>query len=72
MRVFDTGIYQDKYPFVVAEYLPDTLGSVIARGTTSITPKIAYTLQLLSALDYLAEPQASGNSPRHQARKHVP
>ena len=27
MRVYDSGIYQDQYPFVVAEYLPDTLGS---------------------------------------------
>jgi serine/threonine protein kinase len=54
MRVFDTGVYHDEYPFVVAEYLPDTLRTVIARGTTPITPKIAYTLQLLSALDYLA------------------
>jgi serine/threonine protein kinase len=54
MRVFDSGVYQDKFPFVVAEYLPDTLRSVIARGMTPITLKIAYTLQLLSALDYLA------------------
>ncbi len=54
MRVFDRGIYNESYPFVVAEYLPETLGSVIAYAKKPITHKIAYTLQLLSALDYLA------------------
>src|SRR5437660_10923348 len=29
MRVFDEGLYQDEHPFVVAEYLPGTLGSVL-------------------------------------------
>ena len=27
MRVFDEGLYLDEHPFVVAEYLPDTLGT---------------------------------------------
>jgi len=53
MRVFDSGTYRDQYPFVVAEYLPETLSSVMAQGA-SMELKVAYTLQLLSALDYLA------------------
>ncbi len=52
MRVFDEGIYQERYPFVVVEYLPRTLHDEI-RSTTNFLKNIAYSLHLLSALDYL-------------------
>jgi serine/threonine protein kinase len=52
MRVFDEGIYQEKYPFVVVEYLPRTLHDEI-RSQVDFLTSISYTLHLLSALDYL-------------------
>lgn len=59
MRIFDSGIYTNNqgvdYPFVVAEYLPNTLFEVIRRNAVSIPEKISYALQLLSALKYLEE-----------------
>jgi serine/threonine protein kinase len=39
MRVFDEGLYLDEHPFVVAEYLPNTLGNVV-RGTQPMMAKI--------------------------------
>lgn len=56
MQVYDTGVFVadgDEYPFVVAEYLPLTLTQVIRGQTASMVRKIAYSLQLLSALRYL-------------------
>ena len=53
MRVFDEGLYLDEHPFVVAEYLPSTLGDAI-RIRPKMTEKMAYTLQMLSGLEYLA------------------
>jgi eukaryotic-like serine/threonine-protein kinase len=53
MRVFDEGLYLDKHPFVVAEYLPGTLGNVL-RTAPLMMPKMAYAVQMLSALEYLA------------------
>ena len=60
MRVFDVGSHTEDsskgkvdYPFVVIEYLPKTLRHSM-REEVSIREKIAFTLQLLSALDYLA------------------
>jgi serine/threonine protein kinase len=59
MRVYDAGEYEDKdknlFPFVVADYLPYTLRDIIHSGRASISEKLAYTLQLLSALVYLNE-----------------
>ena len=54
MRVFDDGVIEHKFPFVVAEYLPYTLAEVIKANTATITEKISYTLQLLSALLHLS------------------
>lgn len=57
LRVFDRGVQgagDAEYPFVVAEYLAETLDSVIKAGRTSVVVKISYALQLLSALSYLA------------------
>jgi serine/threonine protein kinase len=53
MRVFDEGLYLNQHPFVVAEYLPGTLGNVLRTGPLMM-PKMGYAVQLLSALEYLA------------------
>jgi serine/threonine protein kinase len=58
MRIFDEGQYRDQHPFLVAEYLPQTLKDVI-RKKSCVVDKLSYALQLLSALDYLAEPVRS-------------
>jgi eukaryotic-like serine/threonine-protein kinase len=52
MRVFDEGIYLERYPFVVVEYLPQTLHDV-GRMRASFLEKLSFSLHLLSALDYL-------------------
>jgi serine/threonine protein kinase len=53
MRVFDEGLYLDEHPFVVAEYLPATLRDAI-RTAPPMMAKMAYAVQMLSALEYLA------------------
>ncbi len=53
MRVFDSGAFYDN-PFVVAEYCPKTLANVIKEGSSTLVEKITYTLNLLSALNYLS------------------
>jgi serine/threonine protein kinase len=58
MRVFDEGLYLGKHPFVVAEYLPGTLGNVL-RTNPPMMAKMGYALQLLSALEYLATPDVA-------------
>src|SRR3990172_4415005 len=55
MRVFDTGVFRQRHPFFVAEYLPNTLYKVIRVGEASTVVKISYALQLLSALVYLEQ-----------------
>jgi len=61
MRVFDSGLYsageggvETKNPFVVAEYLPTTLNDIIRGKAAGLPEKVSYSLQLLSALAYLA------------------
>lgn len=54
MRTFDEGVYREDHPFVVAEYLPQTLGKLMRAGTSSMVQKLSFMLQLLSTLDYLA------------------
>ncbi len=56
LRVFDTGVFSqgvDEYPFVVSEYLPFTMADRIRQRTATIVEKLSYTLQQLSALEYL-------------------
>lgn len=55
MRVFDEGLYHEEHPFVVAEYLPDTLGNVLGAAPPMMA-KMAFAVQLLSALEYLSLP----------------
>jgi len=54
VQVIDDGNHLEQ-PFSVLEYWPDTLSLAIRRGTLSAVAKIAYALQMLSALAYLAE-----------------
>lgn len=58
MRVFDEGLYSDEHPFVIAEYLPSTLANALQTRPTMME-KLGYSLQLLSALEYLATPGIS-------------
>jgi serine/threonine protein kinase len=57
MRVFDSGVFTnengEEFPFVVTEYLPQTLSDIIRGQRSTVVEKISYTLQLLSALAYL-------------------
>lgn len=53
MRVFDEGTYKDDNAFLVVEYLPRTL-AIEMRSGCGFIEKVAYSFQLLSALDYLA------------------
>ncbi|MEI6077740.1 MAG: serine/threonine-protein kinase [Verrucomicrobiota bacterium] len=57
LRVFDEGVFHTstvEYPFVVAEYLPNTLQQLLQRDIPFIE-KLAFSMQLLSALNHLAE-----------------
>ena len=57
MRVYDSGVFRvgdEEFPFVVAEYLPLRLYDIIRNNSASIPERLAYSLQLISALDYLA------------------
>src|SRR5262249_34043656 len=67
MRVFDEGLFryrvagvENEYPFVVAEYLPQTLYHVIRTGTADVAQRVTIAVQLLSALSFLEHsvPQA--------------
>ncbi len=51
LRVYDVGEYYDN-PFVVCEYLPQTLGNAFRRGLT-LARKVSLSIQLVSALTYL-------------------
>jgi serine/threonine protein kinase len=53
MRVFDKGVCYKQHPFLVAEYLPNTLLKVMRAREVSTVVKLCYALQLLSALAYL-------------------
>lgn len=53
LKVFDEGLYRDQFPFVVMEYLPETLSDAIKRRDLSDSVKFGHTIQLLSALAYL-------------------
>jgi len=60
MRLFDSGVYTDrskaqatKYPFVVVEYLPESLHGLIRGAPMTTAERVSHTLQLLSALAYL-------------------
>ena len=52
MRVYDEGTFYDDNPFVVTEYLPNTLVEVM-RADCGFVEKVAYACQLVAALSYL-------------------
>jgi serine/threonine protein kinase len=55
IRVFDEGMYQDKQPFVVMEYMDGSLADCPDKGKAlGLAEKISLIVQLLSALNYLA------------------
>jgi len=61
MRVYDTGMVAGEkdggavaYPFLIADYLPQTLRSVMLSGTFPMASKLAFCLQMLSGLAYLS------------------
>jgi serine/threonine protein kinase len=60
MRVFDEGIFKfrvdgndNEYPFVVAEYLPQTIRQVMRARNASVAERVSFAVQLLSALSFL-------------------
>ncbi len=54
MKVFDEGIYRDEFPFVVMEFLPNTLSRIPSGPPPSDAQKFSFVMQLLSALKYLS------------------
>ncbi|MHB8880892.1 MAG: serine/threonine protein kinase [Thermodesulfovibrionales bacterium] len=59
MKIYDNGVYTDRsysgdkdYPFVIAEYLPETLQDKL-RMKMPIAEKLSNTLHLVSALSHL-------------------
>jgi serine/threonine protein kinase len=61
IRVFDEGVYQDKFPFVVMEYMQGSLADLQKSGKVPNTlGKISIVTQILSALNYLSRLDPSG------------
>jgi len=61
MRVYDTGIVAKEqdgqpvaFPFLIADYLPQTLRGVMQSGSFPMAFRLAFCLQMLSGLSYLA------------------
>jgi serine/threonine-protein kinase len=54
VKVLDEGLYRDEYPFVVMEYLPQTLSKARQVGELTDRNKLSIVMQLLSALNYLS------------------
>ncbi len=53
LRTFDTGVFYGEHPFLIAEYLPRTLYQTIRADSATVTEKISFATQMLSALAYL-------------------
>lgn len=54
VKVLDEGMYGDECPFVVMEYLPQTLSKARQAGELTEKSKLSVVMQLLSALNYLS------------------
>jgi serine/threonine-protein kinase len=55
IRVFDEGVYQDKFPFVVMEHMQGSLADRYKIGPQlSHLQKVSIVVQILSALNYLS------------------
>ncbi|WP_370304821.1 protein kinase domain-containing protein [Sinimarinibacterium flocculans] len=57
MRAYDSGVHrvgeEHKFPFVITEYLNETLRTAMLRGLTTVE-KTVFSLQLLAGLAYLS------------------
>ena len=53
LRQFDRGIYRDEYPFIITNYMPETLKRKMDIGEVSFESKMKYSCQLLSAVAFL-------------------
>lgn len=59
LRIFDRGEYKlggsaETAPFVVAEYLPQTLRTAMRSNRLRLVDKVSYAMQLVSAVTYLS------------------
>ncbi|HQX51115.1 MAG TPA: protein kinase [Planctomycetaceae bacterium] len=54
MRVYDGGVFHEEHPFIVADYMPQTLQDVIRSRSTRLVERIAFVCQLISALKFIA------------------
>lgn len=55
LRIIDSEIYMNKYPFMIAEYWGKTLRDVIKSADVNITIKLFYAVQIISALVFLSQ-----------------
>jgi serine/threonine protein kinase len=62
MRTYDAGLFKiptddqvHEHPFVIAEYLPQTLADAIRSKTLSMAQRCSIAIQLTSALNYLSD-----------------
>lgn len=54
MRYYGEGTFRERHPFLVAEYLPQTLAETMRAGRLTVPEKASFVVQLLSALTHLA------------------
>lgn len=54
MQVYDGGVFHEEHPFIVADYMPQTLQDVIRSRSTRLVERIAFVCQLISALKFIA------------------
>lgn len=55
LRIIDSEIYMNKYPFMIAEHWGKTLRDVIKSAEANMTIKLFYTVQIISALVFLSQ-----------------
>jgi len=61
IRVYDEGLYREKFPFVVMEYMECSLADVLAhQKSLSTEASIELIVQILSALNYLSRQDPPG------------
>jgi serine/threonine protein kinase len=54
MKVVDEGVYLDRFPFLVMEYLPQTLSKALQAKSLVDEQRLNIVMQVLSALSYLS------------------
>lgn len=56
LRQYDYGMFttsQEKFPFIITNYMPENLAGKISSGTITFESKVKYSCQLLSAVSFL-------------------